>query len=169
MNIQKNVLTISRNNNIFILIKLTTKYYKRSNSKKSKNFTMITLIRRPIHKVNQVAITFGSIMSVQFGCQSVILSKKMVPSMLKEYKTQKKNGTSMNALYVKNLKEGLASNVKIHNVESITILNVLVKRKYIWNNSTCKRLNTLFFVKSMNLSKLPDKLNIRKRKIGMKS
>lgn len=54
--------------------------------------------------------------------------------MLKEYKISTKNDTNINVLYVKNLKLEPVLNVKIHNVESIIILNVQEKRKFTCNN-----------------------------------
>lgn len=74
--IQKNVHTTNRNSNTFILKEFCLKIKKSRTMRRKKNFITITLINLLILKISPVAITFGFIMSVQFGFLNAIFSKK---------------------------------------------------------------------------------------------
>lgn len=88
-----------KNNKIYNKIKLI---HKRADNKKI-NFIMIISIRLPILQTNHHVIMYGYIMSVQYGYLNVILNKKMVQSILKEFKILIKEDLNINVLYVKKL------------------------------------------------------------------
>lgn len=56
----------------------------------------------------------------------------------------------MNVLYVKNQEREHVLNAKIKSVENIIIQNVQERKKFIWNNSICKRLSILSFANSIS-------------------
>lgn len=134
MSIQRNVLTTSKSKNTHIPKKFPLKILITKANNRNKSFTTIILTKQPIHRTNRPVTMFGFIMSARFGCLNVTLRKRMAPSMSKESKTSRKNDINMNALYVKNPEQELASSVKIQTVKSSITLNAQGKRKFTWNN-----------------------------------
>ncbi len=138
MNILKNVLTINKNKNTFILKKSNIRKrimkIMRKASRKKKNCIMIILIRALIHKTNLAAIMSGSTTCARFGFLNAILNRKMVLSMWRVLRTLRRRGTNTNALCVRNLKLELAWNAKTSSAENTTIPNAQERRKFIWSN-----------------------------------
>ena len=138
-------------------------------SRRKKNFTMTTLIKRHTLQISRAVIMFGSITFARFGCLNVTSRKRMGSSMYGAFKTLRKNVTNMNASSVKNPEQAPVSNAKILNVKSTIILNVRERKRYIWSSSTYKKSSISFSAKSMNLLKLQGKSSTKRRKIEIKS